>query len=35
MGRAEYETLQRDFARRSEPLRARLIGLVREVVHTL
>jgi hypothetical protein len=26
-GRAEYETCQRDFAARSQPLRARLIAL--------
>jgi hypothetical protein len=34
-GRAEYEGLQRGFSRRSEPLRARLICLLEEVVHRL
>ncbi|HEX4083400.1 MAG TPA: hypothetical protein VHY22_00710 [Chthoniobacteraceae bacterium] len=34
-GRALYERLQRDFSLRSVPLRGRLIGLLREVVHSL
>ena len=34
-GRLEYERLQRNFSQRSVPLRARLIGLLREVVHSL
>jgi hypothetical protein len=34
-GRAEYESHQRDFARRSEPLRSSLIALLTRVIHTL
>jgi hypothetical protein len=34
-GRAEYESLQRQFTLRAEPLRAALIELLRRVVHTL
>jgi hypothetical protein len=34
-GRAEYEALQRIFTHRADPLRARLISLLRELVHTL
>jgi len=34
-GRAEYDSLQRQFALRAEPLRGELISLLRGVVHTL
>jgi hypothetical protein len=34
-GRAEYESLQRRFTVRAEPLRAELIDLLQRVVHTL
>ena len=34
-GRAEYESLQRQFTLRAEPLRDELIGLLQRVVHTL